>query len=149
MIKIGEHEFKTDEPKLQQGYYNRWSHRFQQTTIKSVYKDLYDIGKVYIYLMSGSDAICYYKADIEDFKSPNPEWKWIQLNPDLSVGKVKESYKSGVISFKLSIHDRRDGPINYKEHKAWAKDPPKRMGVRKVRAYIFQCRDLPAADSDG
>jgi Ca2+-dependent lipid-binding protein len=23
------------------------------------------------------------------------------------------------------------------------------MGVKKVRAYIFQCRDIPAADSDG
>ena len=25
----------------------------------------------------------------------------------------------------------------------------KRLPVHKVRAYIFQCRDLPAADSDG
>ena len=26
---------------------------------------------------------------------------------------------------------------------------PRRPGNLKVRAYIFQCRDLPAADSDG
>ena len=39
--------------------------------------DLYDIGKVYVYLMSGNKAISYYKADIEDFFNPNPEWKWI------------------------------------------------------------------------
>ena len=72
------------------------------------------------------------------------------MNPDLSFGKVKESYKSGIISVKISIHDKsKSGAIQFKDHKAWSKDPPKRMGVKKVRAYIFQCRDIPAADSDG
>jgi hypothetical protein len=138
MIKIAELELTTDAPKIQEGHYNRWSHRFNQQTFKSVYKDLYDIGKIYIYLMSGSDAICYYKADIEEFMDPNPQWKWVQMIPDLSVGKVKDTYKAGVISFRLSIHDKRQGgPIQYKDFKAWSKDPPKRMGVRKVRAYIF------------
>lgn len=28
MIKIGELELKTEDPKIQQGHYNRWSHRF-------------------------------------------------------------------------------------------------------------------------
>lgn len=30
MIKIGELELKTEDPKIQQGHYNRWSHRFPQ-----------------------------------------------------------------------------------------------------------------------
>lgn len=127
-----------------------WSQRFPQTTFKAAYKDLYDIGKVYVYLMSGSDAISYFKADIETFMNPNPEWQWIELNPDLSVGKVKDSHKAGVISIKMSIHDKRTGGnINFKDFEAWAKEPGKRLGVKTVRAYVFQCRDLPAADSDG
>lgn len=77
MIKIGELEMKTEDPKIQQGHYNRWSHRFTQQTYKAPYKDLYDIGKVFFYLMKGNDAVCYYKADIEEFKNPNPDWKWI------------------------------------------------------------------------
>lgn len=137
MIKIAELELTTDVPKIQEGNYNRWSHRFNLQTFKSVYKDLYDIGKIYIYLMSGNDAICYYKADIEEFMNPDPEWKWVQMNPDLSVGKVKDHHKAGVISFKLSIHDKRQGAVNFKDFKGWAKEPSKRMGVRKVRAYIF------------
>ncbi len=150
MIKIGELELKTDDPKIAQGNYHRWGQRFQQLTYKFSYLDLFDIGKVFVYLMKGTDAICFYKADIEEFQNPDPEWKWIQLNPDLSMGKVTESHKAGVISFKLSIQDKsKNGPIQYKDYKAWAKDPPKRMGVKKVRAYIFQCRDIPAADSDG
>jgi hypothetical protein len=100
--------------------------------------------------MSGSEAISYYKADIEDFMNPNPEIKWLQLTPDLSIGKIKDSYKAGIISLKISIHDKtKDGPINFKDHPTWAVEPKKRMGVKTVRAYIFQCRDLPAADSDG
>ena len=31
----------------------------------------------------------------------------------------------------------------------FGKKIPRRPGNLKVRAYIFQCRDLPAADSDG
>ena len=60
-------------------------------------------------------------------------------------------YKAGIISFKLSIIDptTREVPINFKKELAWKKPVPKRMNVYKVRAYIFQCRDLPAADSDG
>jgi hypothetical protein len=66
------------------------------------------------------------------------------------MGKVKDAHKAGLISVKLSIHHKdREGPIDFKGHKAWEKDAPKRLGVKKVRAYIFQCRDIPAADSDG
>lgn len=99
--------------------------------------------------MSGSDAISYYKADITEFMDPNPDFRWVQMNPDLSIGKVKEHYKAGVISLKLSIHDKRHGPIVFKNFDSWTKDPPKRMNPKYVRAFVFQCRDLPAADSDG
>ena len=42
-----------------------------------------------------------------------------------------------------------NGPINFADFDAWKKPPPKRLGNFKVRAFVFQCRDLPAADSDG
>ena len=85
-----------------------------------------------------------------DFVDPNPKMKWIQLNPDLAIGKVTDSNKSGIISIKLSIHNKSaKGPINFEAFDAWKKGPPKRMSVYKCRAFIFQCRDLPAADDDG
>ena len=58
-----------------------------------------------MYLMSGKDAICYYVADVESFMNPNPEYTWIEMIPDLALGKVKESHKAGLISIKLSIKD--------------------------------------------
>lgn len=41
------------------------------------------------------------------------------------------------------------GVIDWASKSTWGKRIPRRPGNLKVRAYIFQCRDLPAADSDG
>lgn len=60
------------------------------------------------------------------------------MNPDLAIGKVSESHKAGLISFKMSIHDKtKDGPINYEHFDAWKKAPLKRLPVKKVRAFVF------------
>jgi len=39
--------------------------------------------------------------------------------------------------------------VDWKSQKAWKKPPPKRLSSWKLRAYIYQCKDLPAADSEG
>ena len=56
--------------------------------------------------MDGNNPVCFAKDDILNYTDPNPTLKWIELDPDLSVGKVKNHHKAGLISFKLSIHDR-------------------------------------------
>ena len=72
------------------------------------------------------------------------------MNPDLAIGKVKEDYQAGIISVKLAIHNKsKFGPMDWAKHAAWKKPPPKRPQIKKVRAFIFQCRDLPPADEDG
>ena len=100
--------------------------------------------------MDGNKAIAYAKEYIETWMDPNPKLKWLELTPDLSIGKVTEHHKAGLISVKLSIHDKtKDGTIDFAKFAAWKKPPPKRPANFKVRAFIYQCRDLPAADSDG
>jgi hypothetical protein len=49
----------------------------------------------------------------------------------------------------MSVHDPQKDAIDYKNYDAWKKKPQKRLDTKKIRAYVFQCRDLPAADSDG
>lgn len=56
--------------------------------------------------MDGDNAICYSCMNVEEFMDPNPAIRWIELQPDLSIGKVKDHYKSGIVSIKLSIHDK-------------------------------------------
>jgi hypothetical protein len=72
------------------------------------------MGKVYFYLMDGDNAVCYAKDEIENFLDPDPKIKWIEMTPDLAVGKVSEHHKAGLISVKLSIHDKTlNGPIDF------------------------------------
>jgi len=81
---------------------------------------------------------------------PNPQMKWYQFNCDLAIGKVSDAHKAGLFSMKLSIHNKsKNGPVSFEQFEAWKKPPPKRLNVYKIRTYLFQCRDLPAADSDG
>ena len=88
--------------------------------------------------MDGDNAICYAKDEIQNFLDPSPKLKWIELNPDLSMGKVDEAHKAGIISVKLSIHPKTEkGPIDFAQFDAWKKPPPKRLNNFKVRAYIF------------
>lgn len=76
--------------------------------------DIFDIGRVYVYLMSGDKPVCYYKAEIEEFTDPNPNFRWVEMVPDLAVGKCTLPHKAGLLSFKLSVHDKTaKGPINF------------------------------------
>ena len=65
-------------------------------------------------MLSGDKPICFYSGNISDFTDPNPQLKWIQLNCDLAIGKVTDINKAGLLSLKISIHDKsKDGPINF------------------------------------
>lgn len=60
------------------------------------------------------------------------------MNCDLAIGKVDEPHKAGLISMKLSLHNRtKNGPIKFEDYEAWKKPPPKRLNVFKVRCYLF------------
>lgn len=55
-----------------------------------------------------------------------------------------------MFSLKLSMNSvTENGLIDYKQYEAWKKPPPKRLMSWKIRAYIYQCKNLPAADSNG
>lgn len=113
------------------------------------YSSVADFGTVFVLLMDDDKPICYYKESITNFMNPDPEYRWISLNPDLCCKKVKDANKAGMISFKLSIHDASHEEINFRDFPSWKKLPPKRLEPVKIRAYVYQCRDLPAADSNG
>jgi Ca2+-dependent lipid-binding protein len=72
------------------------------------------------------------------------------LQPDLCVGKVKDPNLAGIISFKLSVIKHDDNaPIDFKKFAAWKRPPLERLEPAKIRVYIYQARDLPAADASG
>lgn len=55
--------------------------------INSPYSKISDFGQLIIQLMDDHNVpVCYFKDHIENYKSPNPEYKWVSLKPDMSVG---------------------------------------------------------------
>ena len=40
--------------------------------------------------MDGDKAICYWKGSLSDFTNPDPGFKWLPFNCDLSVGAVTD-----------------------------------------------------------
>lgn len=125
--------------------------RTDQIEFESYNQCINDFSKVIIQLMDGSTPICYYKAPIQKFLEPNPKLEWYQFLPDNCVKKCKHPHEVGQFSLKLSLHDiTSNGPMDFSIHDAWNKKTLwKRPEAVKVRAYVYQARDLPAADAEG
>lgn len=56
-----------------------------------------------------------------------------------------------MIELRLSINDVRvNGSIDYSKNMSnWSKKQEKRYKDVYMRAYIYQCKDLPSLDDDG
>lgn len=68
--------------------------------------------------------------------------------PDPVANVIKTPDRAGVLGFRVSIV-RADSGIDLKKELPWKKKIKKRPDSSKVRCYVFQCKDLPAADDDG
>lgn len=42
--------------------------------MSSVYQNIEEMDKIFVYLMDGTYPICYWKGDVKDFKDPNPKY---------------------------------------------------------------------------
>ena len=62
--------------------------------------------------------------------------------------KIKSPELAGVIGFRLSIV-KADSGIDLASQPNWKKPLRRRPDSKKIRCYLFQCKDLPAADEDG
>jgi hypothetical protein len=113
------------------------------------YVNVSDMGNVIVQLIDDKSPVCYFKAHIDEFtKTTDPErLEWYQFVPDGCVKKVTHPYEVGQFSMKLSVTD--DPNLDLSTQKHWKKKFPKRMMPVKIRAYIYQARDLPAADAEG
>jgi hypothetical protein len=92
-IRIADFVIKTEKPVAAENTFNRWNYRTPPNTVfTTTYQHAKDMGKVFVYLMDGEKQVCFAKLDIAEFLEPNAVLKWVELEPDLSIGKVKEHY---------------------------------------------------------
>lgn len=90
-ITLADYEIVSNAP-FGENTFKRWNNRTEKLTWKTSYQDTLDIGRVYIYLMDGKNPVSYAQKDISLFTDPNAKYHWVELQPDLSIGKVKEHY---------------------------------------------------------
>lgn len=76
--------------------------------------------------------------------------KWVALTNDKALGEVSESYKAGMISFRLSIHDQtNNGDVDWDFVPAWSMDLSDDPDQYPIRCHIYQCKELPPSDDNG
>ena len=149
-IQINDYLIQTKTAIEQKGNYNRWSERLPVSTFKGPYKSIEELGRIYVYLMDGEEPICFWKGLAADFTDPNPAYRWLPLQCDLAKGRVTNSWEAGLVQVKITIHNKsKNGAFDFQKLDAWKKLPPKRLNSYKIRCFIFQCKDIPSADSDG
>ena len=156
IVRLNEKTMSTGPPAMNKGSYNRynWRCKPEDAVYKAPYINKDDLGSIFIYLKYkttfGEKYICFHRSTVKKFFDKDPQKiQWIQLKPDRAIGEVDDYYKAGIVGIRIAIHDvTADGPIDWKPTIFGARIPRRPSNI-KVRAYIFQCRDLPAADSDG
>ena len=50
-----------------------------------------------MYLLDGDKKICYWKGKVSDFTNSDPNYQWLILKNDKSLGKVEEDHEAGMI----------------------------------------------------
>ena len=167
-VSIMDSDWTCALPKEKKGEYVRWSDRsgvinlklpknkFSEYSSNDADEDEEAIQleyRVYIYLQDEDDvSICFWWGELSEFKEMNAKWRWINLKPDRSHGMVENDYEAGMVSVKMAARKvPKNGQVlqPWNKFNAWRKDPPRRIGAYQLRCFLFQCRDLPAADSDG
>ena len=118
--------------------------------MKTKYFSLDEMDKIFIYLMDGNHPICFWKGRVSEFSDHDPGQRWFILKVDKAVGKVENDYDAGMLQLKLAIIDvQKNGMVDFEKMPGWKKKPPRRLGSKKIRCFIYQCRNIPSADADG
>lgn len=106
---------------------------------------------MFLYLVDeDGQCVSYKKFNSSSFKDESNEWRFEHMIVDESVGQIKKKRNGGIIQFRCFIRkvERVSGtailpPFTWTASVDWKPVP------MKVRAYIYQCKDLPSGDEDG
>lgn len=149
-IVIGKHVIESGSPHrpANSEYYCNWDKR-KSLRFKESFGKVERFPSVFVYLMEGSNAVCFYKDSLSNYLDPLAPLKWIELQPELALGKVKKIHKSGVISLRLLLHEMKNGPLDLNKLPQWKQSQQSRYKPHRLRVSVYQCRSLPPSDSTG
>jgi len=158
MMKIGAEEWITTKAPLAGKSFVRWNERAhnpadkrkkEPITFTAPYGSIEELPDVFFYLLDGKNAISYSRCKASKFFDKNPKILWREMTADPVLDVITSPELAGIISLKMSIAKGTAADVSLEKEDAWKKGPTKRPKVNKVRAFIFQAKDLPSADADG
>ena len=105
---------------------------------KSPCQSLEELDRVYVYLLKDDKPICYWRSQVSNFSSFDPEMIWCPLTNDLAVGDVKKAHTAGMIQMKLTVIDlQKEVEKNLEIFPAWKQPVPKRNKSFMLRCFVF------------
>lgn len=150
LVQIANHTFSTGKGVMGKNFI-RFNELKPQQEIALPYSSVEDIGFVFLYLCdSKGEKLSFGKFPAAQFMDPNPKLQWVELTPDPVIKKIESPEKGGFCSFRLAIAKGASSQVvPFSTMPEWKKGLGKRPPPNKIRAFIYQARDLPAADEDG
>lgn len=109
------------------------------------------LSDIFVYLKTKDYNVCFARLDPKDFNDVMAEPKWIRLTVDQAVGKIDNEWESGYVQLRIycgKYTGKEDDKIG-KWHLPPSIVPAKKLKKYKLLFNLYQCRELPAADSDG
>lgn len=147
-VKICEHSFKTKDPPQRFGrcYLWNWKSAVDQT-IELPYNHIKEMADIFIYVRKGNKYPSFKRLKAADyFNKGVQKMEWMALEENLSDGSLDKRENCGIISMSIDISDT---PRPADEQKKLTKIVKTKQMVYDVFVHIFQCKDLPAGDTEG
>lgn len=126
-----------------------WYETLTRKTIPSPSSNFDDLPDVFVYLMYDDVIVSYIRLLPKDYQSISCQPQWLQLIPDKSTGVIKNDWEGGFL--RLRFYCGKLNPAVDTSSQAGWKEKLKKptAGNKLLLANIFQCRNLPSADSNG
>lgn len=127
----------------------KWFETLSRKKVTSYTPDGRDLPDVFIYLCYGDVILSYARVPSTENREKTAASAWVTFLPDKSVGKVKNEWEGGLVRLRLyiGIIDSEKDEIAIGRWNVKPVLPPE--NGRKLLVNIYQCRNLPAADSSG
>ena len=102
---------------------------------------------IFVYLMNKDQPICFARLKAKDFNDLDKNVSWIKLIPNKVLRDELNDWEGGFVLMRVCV-------IKFKNNDRYASwieklSPPSQLESKKLVCNLYQCRNLPASDSNG
>ncbi len=154
-VCIGINELCTKPAKFEHGTC-RWSEQLKSERIV-LPADIEQIPDIFIYLLrEDNKPVCFYRmkpwvldeSKKKQFLGFEREAEWVLMQEDKSIDALDKEVFPGTVLIKLGFGYADEAELKQESWKR-ALEKSRELTPYQMRIHVFQCRNIPAADSNG